>query len=64
MRAHLGKRLAAAEAVNLHFVEAGDLHRSAEQPEPGTQSQNAGPPEYSRTQTSGEPAQRAGTGAS
>lgn len=27
---HLGKGLAAAETVNLHFVEAGDLHGCAE----------------------------------
>lgn len=46
MRTHLRERLAAAEAVNLHFVEAGDLHRGAEKPESGTQSQNAGPAEY------------------
>lgn len=26
---HLRKRLAAAEAINLHLVEAGDLHSGA-----------------------------------
>lgn len=39
---HLRERLAAAEAVNLHLVEARDLHGGAEHPEPGKQSQNAG----------------------
>lgn len=31
---HLGKGLAAAETVNLHFIEAGDLHRGAEEQPP------------------------------
>ena len=35
---HLGKGLAAAETVNLHFVEAGDLHRGAEEQRPAFQS--------------------------
>lgn len=42
MKTHLRKGLAATEAVNLHLVEARDLHGGAEHPGPGKQSQNAG----------------------
>lgn len=42
MKTHLRERLAAAETVDLHLVEARDLHGSAEHPGPGKQSQNAG----------------------
>lgn len=42
MKTHLREGLAATEAVNLHLVEARDLHGGAKHPGPGKQSQNAG----------------------
>lgn len=40
---HLRKGLAAAETVNLHLVEAGDLHGGAEEQRPLCQSWSLSP---------------------